>query len=143
MATLPPGLMIDGPASSAAGKRGARERALIDTRDALRRLAQYLQSNMTDDKESSWEYKDAAGQTQGPFEASQLKEWQNAVSCFLLYWLSLKLYTRGRDSSFAHAAPSYLPATLSNPGAADCLSTLASKSPFSQSSASLCCCCGY
>ena len=72
MATLPPGLMIDGHASPVAGKRGARERALTDTRDALRRLAQYLQSNMADDKESSWEYKDAAGQTQGPFEASQL-----------------------------------------------------------------------
>ena len=46
---------------------------------SLAGLAQYLQSGLTMDQDSEFEYKDSDGTVQGPFLGSQLSEWNEAV----------------------------------------------------------------
>ena len=70
---MPPGLPI--PQKTEDGQ----QQVLQDVAKSLAAMAQYLQSGLTMDQDSEFEYKDSDGTVQGPFLGSQLSEWNEAV----------------------------------------------------------------
>ena len=71
--SMPPGLPI--PQKLEDGQ----QQVLASVAKSLAGLAQYLQSGLTMDQDSEFEYKDSDGTVQGPFLGSQLSEWNEAV----------------------------------------------------------------
>ena len=89
MSSRPPGLSIPDPASA------PKHSVLRDVCKSLAAMEQYLQSGCVKDEESSFEYKDTDGNVQGPFNAAQLAEWNEAVS-FIHTQRQLKRYQNDR-----------------------------------------------
>ena len=74
--SLPPGLTITPK------KETPKTTVLQDVCRSLAAMEQYLQSGCKKDEDSAFEYKDGNGDIQGPFNCTQLEEWNNAVrSC--------------------------------------------------------------
>ena len=62
-------------------------REMRDAALSLHNVLQLVQSRLQSDKDADWFYKDVDGNVQGPFSASQMKQWSEQVSCplFLVF----------------------------------------------------------
>ena len=56
-------------------------REMRDAALSLHNVLQLVQSRLQSDKDADWFYKDVDGNVQGPFPASQMKQWSEQVSC--------------------------------------------------------------
>jgi hypothetical protein len=72
--STPPGLTIS--------KDTEKQKILRETSAALAAMEQYLQSGLSKDDDDLFDYKDAAGDIQGPFNSEQLAKWNKAVRYF-------------------------------------------------------------